>query len=61
MFFILWAINVISNLYETQMFSDCETKIKQLHSSWKYAYNTLNNCYKNNIPSCEVDVPYLKE
>ncbi len=25
-----------------------------------FTYNTLNNCYENNMPSCSVNIPYFK-
>ena len=53
LFFMLWVINVSKNI-------GCEDTINELHSQWQYAYNTLNNCYKNSIPSCTVDIPILK-
>lgn len=61
LFFIMWILNIASNSYEIQQMKDYENKIKDLHNKWTYAYNTLNNCYKNNMPSCEVDIPYLRD
>ncbi len=59
-FFIMWVVNILNNFTEIQTFDKCETNIKELHTQWQYAYNTLNNCYENNMPSCTVNIPTLK-
>ena len=60
----MWILNVFSNTQEIQQFEDlrldCEDSLKDLHFKWENAYNTLNNCYENNIPSCTVTIPALK-
>ena len=28
-----------------------------LHNKWGLAYNTMRNCYLNNIPTCDTTIP----
>ncbi len=37
------------------------TNYKSLHFQWQNTFNTLLNCYKNNIPSCDYSLPQINE
>ncbi len=57
LFFIMWMLNVFSNITEQSVLKECQDSRMQLHKDWQSAYNTLNNCFQNDLSSCNAMIP----
>ena len=52
-----------SENYATQCedaYEELENLRIDLHNRWVTAFSSLQNCYRNNVPSCTVTTPYLE-
>lgn len=58
------ALNQTLSLCEigkNQTVINCNQAYKTLFYQWQSSFNTVLNCYENNVPNCKYSIPTLNE
>ena len=51
--------NSLTNLSVQVLVATCKASLNNLDSQWQSSFNTLLNCYKNSVASCDYTTPTL--